>query len=229
MSELANTETPEDLLQQLDDPDLLNHAKTWSKEELLDREKAIARLKAYREPEETPVGNLLNWPLEELISNANLVNDYKKYFTLYAWERKLDLELDRVKGLAYTNEADRDKYKRKIYKKKREINRLIGGNPNVADKKNNQLHCLIWRVVLQMQKRPNPKPTAQSVWNEIRFHHKEHDVEGIIQEVTPDEIFWRSGYRNEQILKRASFDKTLSILKKHPPQLEQFAVDTCHD
>ncbi|WP_150047320.1 hypothetical protein [Methylomonas rhizoryzae] len=82
--------------------------------------------------------------------------------------------------------------------------------------KTNQLHVLIWRVFLALKSKGG-KPTAQDIWNEIRFRHSEHDVDNIIQEVTADVIEWRSCYGNESILNRGSFDKTLSNLKKNPP------------
>lgn len=82
--------------------------------------------------------------------------------------------------------------------------------------KESQLHVFIWRVY-QFLNANGKKSTAQKAWNEIQHRHKQHDTENIIQEVTTDVIIWCSGYGNEQQLKRSSFDKTLSNLKKNPP------------
>jgi hypothetical protein len=61
------------------------------------------------------------------------------------------------------------------------------------------------------------KPTAQNVWKEIKNNFEEYDNDKIIQEISDDnEILWSSGYGNEQSLKRSSFDKTLSVIKKNP-------------
>lgn len=82
--------------------------------------------------------------------------------------------------------------------------------------KESQLHVFIWRVY-QFLNANGEKSTAQKVWNEIQHRYKQHDTKNIIQEVTADVIFWCSSYGNEQQLKRSSFDKTLSNLKKNPP------------
>ncbi len=78
-----------------------------------------------------------------------------------------------------------------------------------------QLYILIWRVHQFLSQ--TKKPTAQQVWNEIQHSYKEHDTNEIIQEVESSKISWCSGYGNEQILQRSSFDKTLSKIRKIPP------------
>lgn len=82
--------------------------------------------------------------------------------------------------------------------------------------RSSQLHCLIWRVY-QYLVNNQKKVTAQKVWNEIQHRYKDHDKDGIIQEVTAELIEWCSGYGYEQKLKRSTFDKTLSTLKTNPP------------
>jgi len=79
-----------------------------------------------------------------------------------------------------------------------------------------QLHCLIWRAYQHLLSKSG-KVTAQQVWDEIRYRHKNHDEDEIIQEVTHELIEWCSRQGNEQNLKRSSFDKTLSNLKANPP------------
>ncbi len=79
--------------------------------------------------------------------------------------------------------------------------------------RNNQLHDLLWKIYTYLDEQDNP-PTAQDVWNELIVNHKKHDTEEIIQEVTPDMIYWESFYCSENALKRSSFNKTLSIIKK---------------
>lgn len=86
-------------------------------------------------------------------------------------------------------------------------------NSNEPRKRQNQLHIFIWRVYQSFDK----KPTAQTVWHEIQHRHQLHDESKIIQEVNGKEILWCSGYGNEQKLKRISFNKTLSNIKKNPP------------
>jgi hypothetical protein len=88
---------------------------------------------------------------------------------------------------------------------------------NGADReRTNQLHILIWRVYRHLQSNGG-RSTAQQVWNEIQFRRTLHDKETIIQEIDAISIAWCSGYGNEQTLKRSSFDKTLSNLKRNPP------------
>ena len=84
-----------------------------------------------------------------------------------------------------------------------------------TDERQSQLYIFIWRVYQFLIK--NEKTTAQKLWNEIQHRHKNHDTEGIIQEVTESQISWCSGYGNEQRLLRTSFNKTLSNIKKSPP------------
>jgi len=58
------------------------------------------------------------------------------------------------------------------------------------------------------------KPTAKDVWAEIENNYEEYDDECIIQEVTDENIFWKSKNGNEQKLQRNSFDPVLSKTKK---------------
>ena len=58
------------------------------------------------------------------------------------------------------------------------------------------------------------KPTGKAVWAEMKENHDEYDAEGIIQDVTDEEIFWKSKNGNEQKLHRNSFDPVLSKTKK---------------
>ena len=48
----------------------------------------------------------------------------------------------------------------------------------------------------------------------MKENHEEDDDECIIQEVTEEEIFWKSKNGNEQKLHRNSFDPVLSKTKK---------------
>ena len=82
-------------------------------------------------------------------------------------------------------------------------------------KRTSQLYIFIWRVHEFLNK--EKKPTAQQVWNEIQHRHKNYDDSEIIQSVDGAEILWRSGYGNEQKLKRNTFNKTLSNIRKNPP------------
>ena len=93
-------------------------------------------------------------------------------------------------------------------------NQLLNCNDS-SIKRASQLHIFIWRVYKELCNKQ--KPTAQNVWNEIKNNFEEYDNDKIIQEISDDnEILWSSGYGNEQSLKRSSFDKTLSVIKKNP-------------
>ena len=76
-----------------------------------------------------------------------------------------------------------------------------------------QLHELIWKVYLSLCDRGR-KPTAKDVWAEIEKNYEDYDDECIIQEVTDEEILWKSKNGNEQKLQRNSFDPVLSKTKK---------------
>jgi len=84
-------------------------------------------------------------------------------------------------------------------------------NSDESRKRENQLHIFIWRVFQSFDE----PPTAQKLWNEIQHRHQSHDENKIIQEVDGNQILWISSYSNEQKLKRKSFDKTLSVMKKN--------------
>ena len=93
-------------------------------------------------------------------------------------------------------------------------NQVVNSNDS-SIKRASQLHIFIWRVYKELCNKQ--KPTAQNVWNEIKNNFEEYDNDKIIQEISDDnEILWSSGYGNEQSLKRSSFDKTLSVIKKNP-------------
>jgi hypothetical protein len=96
-------------------------------------------------------------------------------------------------------------------------NQVVNSN-NSSLKRASQLHIFIWRVYKVLcNKQPRTNPTAQNVWREIKNNFEEYDSDKIIQEISDDdEIVWFSGYGNEQSLKRSSFDKTLSVIKKNP-------------
>ena len=76
-----------------------------------------------------------------------------------------------------------------------------------------QLHELIGKVSSSLFDGEG-KPTAKAVWAEIEKNYEEYDAEGIIQDVTDEEILWISKGGNEQKLHRNSFDPVLSKLKK---------------
>ena len=83
----------------------------------------------------------------------------------------------------------------------------------IKQKRNNQLHKLIGKVYLSLFDGEG-KPTGKAVWAEMKENHDEYDAEGIIQDVTDEEIFWKSKNGNEQKLHRNSFDPVLSKTKK---------------
>ena len=83
----------------------------------------------------------------------------------------------------------------------------------IKQKRNSQLHELIGKVYLSLCDRGR-KPTGKAVWAEMKENHDEYDAEGIIQDVTDEEIFWKSKNGNEQKLHRNSFDPVLSKIKK---------------
>jgi len=74
-----------------------------------------------------------------------------------------------------------------------------------------QLHTLFIEAFLSLSAKG--KPTAQEVWNEIRYRYSEYEEGGIIKGVTADTISWVSKYGVEQNFKRSGFDCTLSGLK----------------
>ena len=83
----------------------------------------------------------------------------------------------------------------------------------IKQKRNNQLHELIGKVSSSLFDRGR-KLTAKDVWAEMKENNDEYDAEGIIQDVTDEEIFWKSKNGNEQKLHRNSFDPVLSKTKK---------------
>ena len=83
----------------------------------------------------------------------------------------------------------------------------------IKQKRKNQLHELIGKVSSSLFDRGR-KPTGKAVWAEMKENHDEYDAEGIIQDVTDEEIFWKSKNGNEQKLQRKSFDPVLSKTKK---------------
>ena len=83
----------------------------------------------------------------------------------------------------------------------------------IKQKRKNQLHELIGKVSSSLFDGEG-KPTAKAVWAEMKKNHEDYDAEGIIQDVTDEEIFWKSKNGNEQKLHRNSFDPVLSKTKK---------------
>ena len=83
----------------------------------------------------------------------------------------------------------------------------------IKQKRKNQLHELIGKVYLSLCDRGR-KPTAKAVWAEMKKNHEEYDDECIIQDITDEEILWKSKNGNEQKLQRKSFDPVLSKTKK---------------
>ncbi|MGZ8927058.1 MAG: hypothetical protein ACXW03_01230 [Methylobacter sp.] len=83
------------------------------------------------------------------------------------------------------------------------------------NERESQLHALLWRVRQHIYSSGNGN--ANKVWSEIRYRHKNHDTEGIIQTTSETEITWRSSYGNLQAFKRTSLDSCLTRLKNNPP------------
>lgn len=84
-----------------------------------------------------------------------------------------------------------------------------------SDERQNQLHNFFWRTYQSMiMNSSNKKITAYCLWSEIQKNHQFHDSEGIIEEVTSDQISWISQYDNHQLYSRRSFDSCLSKLKR---------------
>ena len=83
----------------------------------------------------------------------------------------------------------------------------------IKQERKSQLHEFIWNVYLSLCDRGR-KPTAKDVWAEIEKNHEEYDDECIIQDITDEEILWKSKNGNEQKLQRNSFDPVLSKTKK---------------
>ena len=83
----------------------------------------------------------------------------------------------------------------------------------IKQKRKNQLHELIGKVSSSLFDGEG-KPTGKAVWAEMKENHDEYDAEGIIQDVTDEEILWISKGGNEQKLHRNSFDPVLSKTKK---------------
>ena len=83
----------------------------------------------------------------------------------------------------------------------------------IKQERKSQLHEFIWNVYLSLCDRGR-KPTGKAVWAEMKENHDEYDAEGIIQDVTDEEILWISKGGNEQKLHRKSFDPVLSKIKK---------------
>ena len=83
----------------------------------------------------------------------------------------------------------------------------------IKQKRKNQLHELIGKVSSSLFDRGR-KLTAKDVWAEVKENHEEYDDECIIQDITDEEILWKSKNGNEQKLQRNSFDPVLSKTKK---------------
>ena len=83
----------------------------------------------------------------------------------------------------------------------------------IKQKRKNQLHELIGKVSSSLFDGEG-KPTAKAVWAEMKKNHEEYDDECIIQDITDEEILWKSKNGNEQKLQRNSFDPVLSKTKK---------------
>ena len=83
----------------------------------------------------------------------------------------------------------------------------------IKQKRKNQLHELIGKVSSSLFDGEG-KPTAKAVWAEMKKNHEEYDDECIIQDITDEEILWKSAGGNEQKLHRNSFDPVLSKTKK---------------
>ena len=84
----------------------------------------------------------------------------------------------------------------------------------IKQKRTNQLHELIGKVSSSLFDGEG-KPTAKSVWAEMKKNHEEYDDECIIQDFTDEEILWKSKNGNEQKLHRNSFAPVLSKTKKN--------------
>jgi hypothetical protein len=83
------------------------------------------------------------------------------------------------------------------------------------DKRISQLTTLIERVVVA-----NPKIKAIEVWRKLREESeldsldRKFDVEGILKDVTPNELLWESRYGNKTTVKKSTFDSKVSRIRK---------------
>jgi len=78
----------------------------------------------------------------------------------------------------------------------------------------NQLHALIDKVDIEVAASKKSQPMARDIWFALKKHYKQYDDEEIIQEITPDIIYWISKDGNEQNMKYSTFKKQLSIIRK---------------
>lgn len=87
----------------------------------------------------------------------------------------------------------------------------LGGSAKEKPRpRQNQLHQLIWDVYCQLR---HEHPTAQEIWNELRFRRGKYDNSSIIITVDDKSIVWSSPYRKNRPLHRTSLDSLLCRLK----------------
>lgn len=73
-----------------------------------ERQKAVAQLKASREPGTVTVDVLLENPIANLLEEIRPENDFDRYFHLYGWIGACKAEILRVKKATYSDEARRE-------------------------------------------------------------------------------------------------------------------------
>jgi len=77
------------------------------------------------------------------------------------------------------------------------------------DKRENDLHKVFHKIL----KAKGIKASAKDIWKELENNKRTYDVDGVIQEIADDGIYWISKAGVEQRLSTASFNKTISKLR----------------
>jgi hypothetical protein len=92
---------------------------------------------------------------------------------------------------------------------------ILNENNNNSVKRSSQLAELIERIL-----HSNSKIKAVEVWRKLREEaeldslDRKYDVDGILKDVTPNELLWQSRYGTNSNIKRSTFDAKVSRIRK---------------
>ena len=169
------------------------------------------------------VTDLLIQPLEEVSGEPKLAD----YVLRHGWLHDLKVEKNKLERVDWSSGRDRkfkqiNKKIKQIEMQLKEMDRYVVGedidsnldDEGIKENRTNQLHEFFKKVRGTLLDVTGCEPPIKIIQKEIERNHLEYDMEGIIEDIDGDVIYWVSAHGNHSKFKLSSLGPTLSKIKK---------------
>ena len=169
------------------------------------------------------VTDLLIQPLEEVSGEP----EWGDYVLRHKWLHDLEIEKKKLGRVEWSSGRDRkfkqiNKKIKQIEMQLKEMDRYVVGedidsnldDEGIKENRTNQLHEFFKKVRGTLLDVTGCEPPIKIIQKEIERNHLEYDMEGIIEDIDGDVIYWVSAHGNHSKFKLSSLGPTLSKIKK---------------